>query len=242
MQSLYSLGVRQTTSLQADLDRMRDGDNSTALQGQIAASLAALNRTVEDYDSMAKREMIKAKQEKALMRVQKFRADYMELRAQFDRIKQQASNARLAEDRNALLGAPNGTASSSTARQRFGPGSAGATSPVSESPFRTPTPSFGPTPVLRQDHALREHTFLDSTESQLDSFIAQGREVLDNLVDQRNMLKGTHKRLLDAANTLGLSRDVIGWIEKRSKQDTIIFFVGAVFTFVCFYFIWKWFG
>lgn len=69
--------------------------------------------------------------------------------------------------------------------------------------------------MLREDYALREHTFLGNSESQIDSFIAQGREVLDNLVDQRNMLKGTHKRLLDAANTLGLSRDVIGWIEKR---------------------------
>lgn len=35
--------------------------------GQIAASLAALHRTIEDYDSMARREMMKAKQEKAQM-------------------------------------------------------------------------------------------------------------------------------------------------------------------------------
>lgn len=49
----------------------------------------------------------------------------------------------------------------------------------------------------------------------MDDFIAQGRAVLDNLVDQREMLKGTQRRLLDAANTLGLSRDVIGWIERR---------------------------
>ena len=35
--------------------------------GQISASLAAMNRTIDDYDSMAKREMIKAKQEKAQM-------------------------------------------------------------------------------------------------------------------------------------------------------------------------------
>lgn len=34
-------------------------------------------------------------------------------------------------------------------------------------------------------------------------------------MDQRNMLKGTQKRLLDAAHTLGFSRDVIGWIERR---------------------------
>lgn len=68
-----------------------------------------MNRTVEDYDSMAKREMIKAKQEKAMMsvyrfsmganlctneslqsynrRVQKFRSDYNEFKTQFERIK-----------------------------------------------------------------------------------------------------------------------------------------------------------
>jgi Golgi SNAP receptor complex protein 2 len=84
MNSLYTSGVRQTTSLQVDLERMRSGESSASLLGtlttvversttthlvlgQISASLAALHRTVDDYDSMAKREMIKAKQEKALM-------------------------------------------------------------------------------------------------------------------------------------------------------------------------------
>ena len=69
--------------------------------------------------------------------------------------------------------------------------------------------------MSRENHALHEHTFIQSTEARLDDFLAQGREVLDNLVDQRNMLKGTQRMLLDSANTLGLSRDVIGWIERR---------------------------
>jgi Golgi SNAP receptor complex protein 2 len=67
----------------------------------------------------------------------------------------------------------------------------------------------------REDHALREHSFIQNTENRLDEFIAQGRAVLDDLVDQRGVLKGTQRRLLDTANTLGLSRDVIGWIERR---------------------------
>jgi len=67
----------------------------------------------------------------------------------------------------------------------------------------------------REFRALDEHSFVQNTDSRLDDFIAQGREVLDNLVDQRNILKGTQRRVLDTANTLGLSRDVIGWIEKR---------------------------
>ena len=91
MNSLYTLGVRQTSSIQADLEKMRGGESSASLHGlyenttltfhslftdlrslitslgQIAASLAALHRTIEDYDSMARREIIKAKQEKAQM-------------------------------------------------------------------------------------------------------------------------------------------------------------------------------
>lgn len=82
----------------------------------------------------------------------------------------------------------------------------------SESPFRGSSPRpFG----SREHYALDEHTRLQAVDNRLDEFLAQGREVLDNLVDQRNILKGTQKRLLDAANTLGLSRDVIGWIERR---------------------------
>jgi Golgi SNAP receptor complex protein 2 len=83
------------------------------LLGQISASLAAMHRTVDDYDSMAKREIIKAKQEKAQMyvcrrtvltphgtqwallavrrRVQKFRSDYAELQSQFERLKSEAA-------------------------------------------------------------------------------------------------------------------------------------------------------
>lgn len=117
---------------------------------------------------------------------------------------------RLAAQRADLMG-PEG---SSVPRQRFAPQSPVETH--SESPFgRPPTSSFGPTASLRQSHALEEHSFINETDTQLDNFIAQGREVLENLVDQRKILKGTHKRLLDAANTLGLSRNVIGWIEKR---------------------------
>lgn len=80
--------------------------------GQISASLAAMQRTIEDYDAMIKREIIKAKQEKGQMyvlfphllrsssprrRVQKFRTDYADLKSQFEHIKNEArsSNHRL---------------------------------------------------------------------------------------------------------------------------------------------------
>jgi Golgi SNAP receptor complex protein 2 len=86
---------------------------------------------------------------------------------------------------------------------------------VSESPFRAAGTMQQGGLGNRESYALDEHTFIQNTENRLDDFIAQGREVLDNLVDQRHMLKGTQRKLLDTANTLGLSRNVISWIEKR---------------------------
>jgi len=211
-----------------------------------------MNRTVEDYDSMAKREMIKAKQEKALMRVQKFRSDYNEFRSQFERLKAEKTSA----DRTELLGTSTsatphsaGMGSFSDTRRRFPPTNPSMSSTpnrfasespgLSESPFSQP-PNF--MAASREDHALREHSFIQSTENALDDYIAQGRAVLDDLVDQRNVLKGTQKRLLDAAHTLGMSRDVIGWVERRSTQDMYIFIVGVIFTFFCFYLILRYFG
>ncbi|KAI0061936.1 V-snare-domain-containing protein [Artomyces pyxidatus] len=240
MNSLYTLGVRQTSSIQADLERLRGGDTSASLLGQISASLAGMSRTIDDYDSMARREMIKAKQEKATSRVQKFRSDYADFRKEFERIKAEQTASQRSDLLSTSTGVPL-SASASDARRRFASNPTFEPDPSAENPFRpNPTPAF--MAASREQHALHEHTFLQSTEARLDDFLAQGREVLDNLVDQRNVLKGTQRRLLDAANTLGMSRDVIGWIERRSTQDMYIFFAGAVFTFFCFYLIWRYLG
>ncbi|THH05286.1 hypothetical protein EW145_g4906 [Phellinidium pouzarii] len=174
-------------------------------------------------------------------RLQKFRSDYGELSGQFDRLKKEREEAQKSE-----LFASATPSSAGAARQRFSNGPARSIAPpelISESPFRSSTPSRNAMSSLdHEGHALHEHTFIQNTETRLDEFLAQGQEVLNNLVDQRNMLKGTQRRLLDAANTLGLSRNVIGWVERRSTQDMYIFFGGAVFTFICFFFIWKYLG
>ena len=61
----------------------------------------------------------------------------------------------------------------------------------------------------RQDAALREHSFIGTAEAQLDALIAQGRATWGNLGEQREILKGTQRRLRDAGVTMGLSRNVI---------------------------------
>ncbi|CAM0136720.1 Protein transport protein bos1 [Umbelopsis sp. WA50703] len=49
-----------------------------------------------------------------------------------------------------------------------------------EHPYQTPSP---------MEHAMREQSFAQNTESHLDDFITQAQHVLDNLTDQHGILK-----------------------------------------------------
>jgi hypothetical protein len=70
--ALYTHALRQSTSLQADLTALEqaytsaNSFNTASLNGQINASFAAFDRTVDDYDAMARREIVEAKREKAV--------------------------------------------------------------------------------------------------------------------------------------------------------------------------------
>ncbi|PWN89525.1 hypothetical protein FA10DRAFT_268066 [Acaromyces ingoldii] len=310
MNSLYNLALRQSSSIQSDLSLLESSSTAngaspssiTALSGQLAASLGALSKTVDDYEGMAKRELNTAKRQRALERVKKFREEEKELRNGFAAAKARAVDPQAAAASSSSSSTGNGSAytgSSSTAASssRLGAGTS-ADSPYSlharnqsgygSSPYSAQSPyrpggaassssayagpgggtvsigldedassdpraayrmnasaaaMFGSsTGSAREGQALREHSFIQQTEAQLDSFIAQGREVWSNLTEQRDILKGTQRRLRDVGVTMGLSRDVIGYIERRSTQDNIIFAVGAIFTLICFYYIYKWFG
>ncbi|KAF0355135.1 snare region anchored in the vesicle membrane C-terminus-domain-containing protein [Gigaspora rosea] len=204
MNNLYKHALKQEQGLRQDLEKFENGEDvSVGIQGQISVGLTSLKRTIDDYDSLAKREMILVKQEKALVNVCKLRDDYNELKSQFDRLKQREANKMAQNSRAELLERRHNT---STPEYPFQHGSS------------------------REQYALREHDFLNETDSKLDEFIAHGREVLHNLYDQNNTLKSAQRRMLDAANTLGLSRNVIQYIERRSTQDKWIFIGGVVLT------------
>ncbi|KAI0278545.1 hypothetical protein BGY98DRAFT_1096668 [Russula aff. rugulosa BPL654] len=104
-----------------------------------------------------------------------------------------------------------------------------ATTMAPENPFHD-----GMLGTSREDYALHEHSFLQGAEARgrLSRPGSRSAQQPCHLVDQRTMLKGMQHRLRDAANTLGLSRDVIGWIDRRSTQDLYIFWAAAVFKFI----------
>ncbi|KAI9763344.1 MAG: protein transport protein bos1 [Geoglossum simile] len=219
MNSLFNSALKQSSAVRKDLDVFAENllISSPALQGQISASLTSLSRTIDDYNGMAKRELIPAKQEKAFERVKNFRSELAEFRQQFEQLKGEKEETQTTINRAELLGRRPHHASTPENPYNTPP-------PNSNSAFRPhsqPPSSFGAAPSehARESHAFREASFMSSTNAQLDEFLDRGRAVLGDLGQQRDILKGTQRRLYSVANTLGVSGDTIRMVERRAKQD-----------------------
>ena len=207
--------------------------------GQISTTLTSLSRTLDEYSATSRNEPNAAKKEKAQERLKSFRADLSSHRAQFDQLKREKEDTVAVNNRSELLGRrPNNAA---TPENPYAQSSVNS----NHSPF-APTGSrrsgdgglsfgTGPDTYDRETHALREQNFFNTANSQIDEFLDRGRAVLGDLGQQREILKGTQKRLYSVANTLGVSGDTIRMVERRAKQDKWMFWAGVV---VFFLFCW----
>ncbi|KAG7334746.1 hypothetical protein KOW79_001342 [Hemibagrus wyckioides] len=83
------------------------------------------------------------------------------------------------------------------------------------------------------DDTLQFNSNLQSAHKGMDELLGSGSSILHSLRDQRGTLKGTHKKMLDVANMLGLSNTVMRLIEKRASQDKFIMMGGMLIT--CFF-------
>lgn len=92
------------------------------------------------------------------------------------------------------------------------------------------------------DPALQHHSKLTESHNQLDNLIGHGSSIISGLRDQRVTLKGAHRKVMDIANTLGLSNTVMRLIEKRTDQDKIIMVILMVVCLVFMYLVWKYFS
>lgn len=208
--------------------------------GNVSASLAAFSKTVDEYNHLARQELIPKKQEEAFERVKRFREDLTDFRSQVDGLKKAREDAAHQENRAELLGRrpfavatpenpyANVTTSGSLHARH---GSASAAEVM----------GMGSQDGLREAHALREQTFFASTNAALDEYLARGQAVLGDLGTQRDMLKNTQKRLYSVANTLGISGDTIRMVERRAREDKWIFWAGVIvfilFCWLCLHYL-----
>ncbi|XP_047523440.1 probable Golgi SNAP receptor complex member 2 [Pieris napi] len=96
--------------------------------------------------------------------------------------------------------------------------------------------------AITVDYMAQENTSLQNSHRNVDEMLHTGSNILETLRYNRDTLKGAHRRLIDLANTLGLSNATISLIEKRVSQDKYVLFGGmfvtlSVIALVIIYFI-----
>lgn len=94
---------------------------------------------------------------------------------------------------------------------------------------------FTPNPdatTLEIDYALQHHDSMNRVHTGVDEMILTGQSALESLRSQRFTLKGARRKIVDMANTLGLSTHTMKLIDRRVAQDKIILFGGMFITLV----------
>ncbi|KAH6889385.1 hypothetical protein B0T10DRAFT_529375 [Thelonectria olida] len=230
----YNSALRQSKSLRSEFASLNSKPQASPADiGNVSASLASFSKTLDEYQSLARQEIVPKKQEEAFERVKRFREDLSDFRTQVDSLKKTREEAQHQHNRTELLGRrpynatpENPYANATTTTQStFQPRQNHSNGPL----------NLGSGDDSREAHAFREQNFFANTNNALDEYIARGQAVLGDLGQQREMLKSTQKRLYSVANTLGVSGDTIRMVERRAREDKWIFFAGVV---VFFLFCW----
>ncbi|VDO27023.1 unnamed protein product [Haemonchus placei] len=98
------------------------------------------------------------------------------------------------------------------------------------------------TSLSLEDHELQMNDRLSSSNRQVDDLISQGVAVLESLRSQHMSLRGVRRKILDIGAALGLSNTTLQMIDRRVREDWMIFLVGCVVTLIfmyAFYRFWK---
>lgn len=85
---------------------------------------------------------------------------------------------------------------------------------------------------------LKERNSLQQSAAMLDEALGTGRSILDSLVGQNSMLKGAKKKLLDAANVMGVSSSLVQIIDRRQTGDKWLVYGGMSLTLFLLVSLW----
>ncbi|KAJ1523351.1 hypothetical protein ONE63_001220 [Megalurothrips usitatus] len=82
--------------------------------------------------------------------------------------------------------------------------------------------------VIFIDHSIQHQSALNNANRGMDDMLRSGAGILESLRDQRDTIKNAKRRLIDIANTLGLSNTTMRLIEKRAREDKFVL-LGGIF-------------
>jgi len=245
MNVAYNSALRQSKAIHSDLEKLSTsppGSITPSEIGNVSASLASFSKSIDEYNNLAKQELIEKKKEEAFKRVKRFRDDLAGFRSRINELKQQREEVTHQSNRTELLGRrPYVSATPENPYANVGASSSMHARGPSASGGMQQNLTMGSGDDAREGHALREQTFFTSTNVVLDEYIARGQAVLGDLGNQRDVLKNTQRKLYSIGNTLGISGDTIRMVERRAREDKWIFWAGVVifilFCWLCLHYL-----
>eukprot|EP00731_Ephydatia_muelleri_P020211 Em0012g1036a len=196
MENLYNQTQRllaDTRSRVHDLVSLTSGD-SKGLETRVHENLQQLEQDCYSLENMA-RKVPPSRREEVRGRVQQLLADYKSIQGAYLNYQQRRATA----EQEVLM-------REELFSMQFQPNSAGTQDTT-----------------IAMDHNQAHHERLTSASKGLDDLIDNASNVLGNLKDQRQNLKGIQRKLLNVANTLGLSNTVMRFIERRTTEDKFVF-------------------
>ncbi|CAK9046315.1 unnamed protein product [Durusdinium trenchii] len=84
----------------------------------------------------------------------------------------------------------------------------------------------------------KENKSLRDSASALDEVLDQAGSILGNLVNQNKVLKNARRKLLDAANSIGVSQSLVNVIDRRQTGDKWLVYGGMALTLFILFSLW----
>lgn len=205
MEALYrqtSALVRETEECFQNLEKQK-GTNTDSIEAEIQARIDTIISNCEKLDILVHKEPFSRRQN-AKLSIDQLKYDTRHLQAALRMFQHEVYKRRQEEkEREELL------------TRRF------TTNAIAERDT-----------AILIDHSLQHNLSLQNAHRGMDDMLLSGTNILENMREQRNTLKGAHRRMMDIANTLGLSNTTMRLIEKRAFEDKYILFGGMFITVV----------
>lgn len=85
---------------------------------------------------------------------------------------------------------------------------------------------------------MQERHSLESSHRMIDEIYSTATTAISSLRDQKHVMKGIHRRVLDVTQRLGLSASLLQIISRKTKGDKVLVYGGSCLIVLFIFFLW----
>ncbi|CCK72637.1 Bos1p KNAG_0L00140 [Huiozyma naganishii CBS 8797] len=234
MNAIYSHAVKQKSALQKDLARFEADPLGApiSLQGTIAATLVALEKTVRQFREYLVAHSGAPQDEKFEARLVGLQRDLDEFTKRFKALKLQYNDSQQ-QQRTQLFGKGASTANENPFMDETALNKRGGAGSSQQQQRQEPLPLY--------QGLEKENSIFQRGNTQLDYILEMGQASLHDIIDQNEILERMQSTMSKSLRTLHVSESTIQSINSRLFKDKLIFWIALILMFTGMYFVYKWF-